>query len=155
MNGMIARECMLCVLAALVCSAGAFADETPQTGDCSLRQIASIDLTIGSIVLIPVVVNGTSAFMGLNSGLPVSMIYLQAATEMKLAIAKPPERYPDAPGLVSIDSLSLGSYNLRKARLLVMAGGKVTMPGLPPSIGAIAIQTLPGADVELDFATRS
>jgi hypothetical protein len=35
-----------------------------------------------------------------------------------------------------------------------MAGGKVTMPDLPPSSGAIAIQTLPGADVELDFAHK-
>jgi hypothetical protein len=152
MKGFIARGWMLYVLAALVCSATAFADETAQTKDCTLRQLASIDLKIGSLVLIPVVLDGTSAFMGLNSSLPVSTISLQAATEMKLAIGKAPQPFSDAPGSVSINSFSLGSYDIGKVQLLVFPGGKIAMPGLPPSIGSIAIPTFLGVDYELDFA---
>jgi hypothetical protein len=143
------------LLAAIVCSpTTSFAGDAAQTGHCSLRQLASIDLQIGSIVLIPVVLDGTSAFMGLNSSLPVSTISVQAATDMKLAIGKPPLPFSDAPGLVSIDSLSLGSYDLGKVRLLVAPGGKITMPGLPPSIGSVAIPNVAGADYELDFAHK-
>jgi hypothetical protein len=111
MNRPIARECVLYVLAALVCSATAFADETPQTKDCRLRQLASIDLKIGSIVLIPVVLDGAPAFMGLNTGLPISTISQQAAAEMKFAIVRVPRSFTNSPGLVPIDSLSLGSYD--------------------------------------------
>ena len=63
MNRLIARECILYVLAALVCSATAFADETSQTRDCRLRKLASIDLKIGSVVLIPVVLDAAPAFI--------------------------------------------------------------------------------------------
>ena len=62
MNRLIARECILYVLAALVCSATAFADQTPQTRDCSLWQLATIDLKIGSVVRIPVVLDSAPAF---------------------------------------------------------------------------------------------
>jgi len=152
MNGLIAREWMLYVLAALVCCATAFADETPQTRDCRLRQLASIDLKIGSLVLVPVVLDGAPAFMGLNTGLPVSTISQQAAAEMKFAIVKVPRSFSDSPGLVSIHSLSLGSYDIGKVRLLVSPGPTITMPSLPPFIGSFALPTLFGVDYELDFA---
>jgi hypothetical protein len=146
------RFIVLYALSALACSATAFAEETPQTKDCRLPQLASIDLKIGSIVLIPVVLDGTSAFMGLNSSLPVSTISLQAATEMKKAIGKAPPPFANQPGLVSIDSLSLGSYDIGKVRLMVTPGKGITMPGLPPTIGSFALPTLFGVDYELDFA---
>lgn len=152
MNRLIARECMMYVFAALVCSATAFADETPPTKDCRLRQLASIDLKIGSIVLIPVVLDGAPAFMGLNSGMPISTISQQAAAEMKFAIGKNHHPFVNSAGLVSIDSLSLGSYNIGKVQLLVTVGPPFVSPGLPPHIGSFALPTLFGSDYELDFA---
>jgi hypothetical protein len=149
---LLPRGYLLLVLAGVVCQTTSLASDAPQERDCRLKQLASIDLKIGSIVLIPVVLDGTSAFMGLNSSLAVSMISLQAATEMKLAIGKAPQPFSDAPGLVSIDSLSLGSYDIGKVRLLVFHGAATVMPGLPPSIGSIALPTLFGVDYELDFA---
>jgi hypothetical protein len=152
MNRLIVHECMLCVVAALVCCAAAFADEAPQTKDCRLRQLASIDLKIGSLVLIPVVLDGTPAFMGLNSSMPISTISKQAATEMKFVIGKNPQPFVNSPGLVSIDSLSLGSYDIGKVRLLVTVDPPYVSPGLPPHVGSFALPTLFGVDYELDFA---
>jgi hypothetical protein len=152
MNRLQVWGLVLFILAGVIGPVKTFASEETPARDCRLRQLASIDLKIGSIVLIPVVLDGAAAFMGLNSSLPVSTISLQAANEMKLAIGKAPQPFADAPGLVSIDSLSLGSYEVGKVKLLVFPGGKIAMPGLPPSIGSIAIPTLSGVDYELDFA---
>jgi hypothetical protein len=130
--------------------------------DCRLRQLASIDLQIGSAVLIPVTVDGTSASMTLNSGLPTSIIYQQVATEMKLAIVQAPAPYANFPGMVRINSMSLGSFDAGKIQLLVVSHGPMPTPGLPTSIGSIAIPAgilpRPGArfrmDFELDFAHK-
>ena len=138
------------VLAGIAGPVSSFAGEEPPSRDCRLRQLASIDLKIGSTVLIPVVLDGTSAFMGLSSSLPISTISLQAATEMKLTIGKNPQPIVNSPGLVSIDSLLLGSYNIGKVRLLVTA--VPPSPALPPHIGSFALPTLFGVDYELDFA---
>jgi len=140
------------VLAGMIGPVSSFAGDEPATKDCRLRQLASIDLTIGTVVLIPVVLDGTSAFMGLNSNLPVSTISLQVATEMRLAIGKAPPPFSNTPGLVSINSLSLGSYDIGKVQLLVTRNGRIEMPGLPPSVGSIALPGVFRMDYELDFA---
>jgi hypothetical protein len=129
-----------------------FASVEPPARDCGLRQFASIDLKVGSIVLIPVNLNGAPAFMGLNISLPISTINLEAATDKKLVMHKAPEPFFDAPGIVSIDSFSLGAYNLGKVQLLVFPGQNKTIPGLPTFIGSIALPSLLKADFELDFA---
>jgi hypothetical protein len=143
-----------CLLVATgsIWSAASFAGADPPAMDCRLRQLASIDLQIGSTVLIPVVLDGAPAFMGLNNSLPISTISEQAATEMKFVIGKATQPFSNSPGLVSVNSLSLGSYDIGKVRLLVFRGNVTSMPGLPASIGAIALPTLFGMDYELDFA---
>jgi hypothetical protein len=146
------KRYLLFILVGVACPAISSAGEAPQSGDCRLKQLASIDLKIGTLVLVPVVLDGAPAFMGLNTSLPISTIYQQAAAEMKFAIGKAPPPFSDAPGLVSIESLSLGSYDIGKVRLLVFKGAAISMPGLPPSIGSIALPTLFGVDYELDFA---
>ena len=152
MKGLQRWACGLCVSVAAVFPMASFAGDEAAPKDCRLRQLASIDMKIGSIVLIPVVLDGRSAFMGLNTTLAISVLQQQAATEMKLPIGKAPRAVTNAPGLVSIQSLSLGSYNIGKVTLLVFPGDEITMPGLPVSIGSIALPTLIGMDYELDFA---
>src|SRR6202041_1064402 len=97
-----------------------------------LRQLASIELKIGTLVLVPVVLDGAPAFMGLNTSIPISTISQQAATEMKFAIGKNPHPFVNSPGLVSISSLSFGSYDIGKVQLLVTVGPPFVSPGLPP-----------------------
>jgi hypothetical protein len=130
MNRLIGLKCVLYFLTTLVCSTTAFAIETSQTRDCRLRQLASIDLKIGTLVLVPVVLDGAPAFMGLNTGIPISTISQQAAAEMKFAIGKNSHPFVNSPGLVSIDALSLGSYNIGKVGLLVTVGPPYVSPGL-------------------------
>jgi hypothetical protein len=132
MKGLLRWVCCLLVSVAGVFPVASPAGEEPPARDCRLRQLASIDIKIGSIVLIPVVLDGTSAFMALNVSLPISVIQQQAATEMNLVIGKAPQPFSDAPGLVSVKSLSLCSYDIGKAGLLVFRGDKITMPSLPP-----------------------
>jgi len=142
----------LFILAGVVGPVITFAGEEPPARDCRLRQLASIDLKIGSIVLIPVVLDGAAAFMGLNTSMPISTISEQAAAEMKFAIGKNPHPFVNSPGLVSVDSLSLGSYDIGKVRLMVTVGPAYVGSGLPPQIGSFALPTLFGVDYELDFA---
>jgi hypothetical protein len=145
-------KCLLIVLAVLVCSTTAVAIDAPQIRDCRLRQLASIDLKVGSIVLIPVILDGAPAFMGLNISLPISTINLEAANDKKLVMRKAPEPFSDAPGIVTIDSFSLGAFGIGKVQLLVFPAGNKTLPGLPTFIGSIALPALLKADFELDFA---
>ena len=60
--------CWLLVSVAGMGSAASFAGDERPTGDCSLGQIASIDLTIGSIVLIPVIGLGKNCDVSASSG---------------------------------------------------------------------------------------
>jgi hypothetical protein len=85
------RRCVFGLLMLAVCvgPGSSLANEEPPM-DCRLRQAASIDLKIGSSVLIPAAINGTPAYMTLNSALPVSAISKQAADEMK----RPTRRAP-------------------------------------------------------------
>jgi hypothetical protein len=154
MKKLLGWGCWLLVLWGGVWPAAALAGDQPSAKDCRLQQLASIDMTIGSVVLLPVVVNGTATYMGINSSLPVSVISLEAANEMKLAISKAPELFSSSPGVVSLDSLSIGSYDMGKVRLLVFPGKNNVMPGMPASIGAIAIPQQLNVDYELDFAHR-
>jgi len=153
MKGLLRLGCWLLVSVVCVWPAALFAGDEPPARDCRLGQLASIDLTIGTIVLIPVILDGAPAFMGLNSSLPVSTISLQVATEMKLTIGKAPIRF-NSPGVVSINSLSLGSYDIGKVKLMATPGGRNAMPDLPASIGSFALPTLFGVDYELDFAHK-
>jgi hypothetical protein len=152
MNRLLRCGCLLFIVVGVACPAISSAGEAPQSGDCRLRQLASIDLKIGTLVLVPVVLDGAPAYMGLNTSIPISTISQQAATEMKFAIGKNPHPFVNSPGLVSIDSLSLGSYNIGKVGLLVTVGPPYVSPGLPPHIGSFALPTLFGVDYELDFA---
>jgi hypothetical protein len=140
------------VLVASLWPAASFAGDKAPAKDCGLRRLASIDLQIGSVVLVPVVLDGVPAFMILNLSLPVSTINLEEANNKKLVISKAPEPFSSAPGMVTIDSFSLGVTNIGKVQLLVSPGGNHTTPGLPTFIGSIALPSLLKADFELDFA---
>jgi hypothetical protein len=138
-NRLIAQACTLFVLAWIVGFVPALASEASPSGNCQLRQLASIDLTIGSLVLIPVVLDGTAGFMSLNTSIAVSTIYLEDANNRKLVIHKAPQPFSNSPGIVSIESFSLGNYNVGKLQLLVFPGKSQGVPGLPPIIGSLAL----------------
>jgi hypothetical protein len=121
-------------------------------GDCRLRQLASIELKIGIPVLAPVSLDGVPGFMALSNGLPLSTIFQPAVTEMKLVIDKSHQPVSNSPGLVSIGSLSLGSYDIGKVRLLVTDAPKSGSPQTSPYIGSFALPTLFGMDYEIDYA---
>ena len=142
----------LLVLVGSMWPAASFAGDKPPAKDCGLRRLASINLQIGSVVLIPVVLDGVPAFMVLSLSLPVSTINLEAATDMKLVMGKAPGILSSSSGIVTIDSLSLGATNIGKVRLLVFPGENKTLAGLPTFIGSIAMPSLLKVDFELDFA---
>jgi hypothetical protein len=153
MKGFLPCGYLMFLLAGVVCwPATSLAGDAPQTRDCRLRQLASIDLKIGTVVLVPVALDGVPAFMGLNTSIPISTISQRAATEMKFPVGKNPHAFVNSPGLVSINSLSLGSYDIGKVQLLVTVGPPFVNPGLPPQVGSFALPTLFGVDYELDFA---
>ncbi len=127
------------------------AGESPAK-DCGLKQIASVDMTVGTFVLIPVTLNGTPAFMQLNISLPYSTLYPGPASEMKLTLGKIPGHFSGASGVATIDSLGLGAATLRQVQLLVPSSDRQPTPGLPAFVGDFSLPSMLKADFELDFA---
>jgi hypothetical protein len=79
MNRLPPQGCLLLALAFLASPAASFAGEAPQRQDCRLRQLASIDLDIGTYVLLPVTLDGNQARMGLTTAMGVSSTSKQDA----------------------------------------------------------------------------
>lgn len=152
MTKLVPWGCVLLVLVGMVCPVSSFASEGPPPRDCRLKQLASIDLQIGSLVVMPVVLDGAPALMGLTTTNPFSTISKQSAAEMKLAIAKTPAPISGIAGFVSIDSFLLGSLEIGKVQLLVNNWPMILNSSVPPYIGFFALASLVGMDYELDFA---
>jgi hypothetical protein len=141
------------LLAALSCgSVTAFAGEAPQSSDCGLKQLASIDLDIGTYVLMPVTIDGTPARMGLTTSSGISSISKRDANAMGLAISKAPPSLIGTLGIATINSFSLGSYGVGKVQMLVNSGLPTSNPNVPPYVGWFALTSLLEVDFELDFA---
>jgi hypothetical protein len=145
------------VLAAVVCGpVTTFAADAPQSRDCRLKQLASIDLKIDSTVLAPVVVNGTQSYMGLLTGSSGSSISQKAAAEMMLPLHPPPAIFAKGSatvGIASIDSFSLGSFPLGEISFRVNSNLDLKAgENMPEFIGWFGMQSLFGMDFEFDFA---
>jgi hypothetical protein len=138
-------------MTSLWAAAAVAADEAPAK-DCGLKQIASVEMTVGKFVLIPVTLNGTPAFMQLNIALPYSTLYPGPATELKLTLGKIPGQFSGASGVATIDSFGLGAATLRQVQLLVPSSDRQPTPGLPAFVGDISLPSMLKADFELDFA---
>lgn len=146
--------CVLLVLIGAVCPAVSIAGEEPQGRDCRLKQLASIDLKIGSTVLAPVVINGTQSYMGLLTGSSGSSISQKAAAEMMLPLRPPPPNFAKSSvGIASIDSFLLGSFALGKITFRVNSNLDLkSSENMPEFIGWFGMQSLFGLDFEFDFA---
>jgi hypothetical protein len=142
---------VLLLMTSLWAAAAVAADEAPAK-DCGLKQIASVEMTVGKFVLIPVTLNGTPAFMQLNIALPYSTLYPGPATELKLTLGKIPGQFSGASGVATIDSFGLGAATLRQVQLLVPSSDRQPTPGLPAFVGDISLPSMLKADFELDFA---
>jgi hypothetical protein len=137
------------ILLALVCSAASFAGDLPQDRDCTLRQLATIDLEIADHVLVPVTLDGTPARMILGTSSGLSTIYKRDADDMNLTVVKSP--LPNWQ-MTTVHSFSLGSYKVGKAQLLLTTKLPTLAPNAAPYVGVFGLTALSGVDFELDFA---
>jgi len=88
--------CLLSVVAGIFCPVASFAADEAPAKDCRLKQLAAIDIQMGTYPLVPVVINGTPALMALRSTFPLSMILRQSAKELNLALGRVPGRVNSA-----------------------------------------------------------
>jgi predicted aspartyl protease len=125
---------------------------------CKLTKYTTVELDVGRIVQVPVKVNATDAWMSLNTGSALSVVYAAAATRLGLPLKKLPPNMPaiSAGGVkvdqvATVDSLQVGSVRFSRTELLVMPTEVVTYKGAP-IIGVMGMDTFSQADVELDLA---
>jgi len=145
----------LFVLAGIVCPAASFASDAPQSRDCRLKQLASIDLKIDTTVLAPVVIDSSQRYMGLLTGSSGSSISQEAAAELTLPLHSPPAiaKGSSTVGIASIDSFSLGQFLLGKITFHVNSNLDLkSSENMPEFIGWFGMQSLFGLDFEFDFA---
>lgn len=150
-NNRLMQGCLLLLAALIACPPTSFADEAPQNRDCRLRRLASIDLDIGTYVIMPVSLDGNQTRMGLTTAMGISVIFKQDAEQMHLAIAKPPSP-SGTMEKVTVDSFSLGSLDIGKVQLMAIGGPQTRNPAVPAYVGWFAMTSLVGMDFELDFA---
>jgi hypothetical protein len=130
------------------------AGDGPPAEDCRLKQLASIDLKIGTTVLAPVSVNGAQSYMGLLTGSAGSTISQKAPGDMSVPLRPPPANSAKSSvGIASIDSFSLGPFSLGKITFQVNSNLDLKAgENMPEFIGWFGMQSLFGVDFEFDFA---
>jgi hypothetical protein len=148
------QQYLLCILAAIALSTSAFSAEPSQTTECSLKQLASIDVKVDNKVLIPVSFGDRRTFMALRTT-SLSTISKEAADDMKLPIGPVPAEFskdPNTVGVATVQSLTLGSLQVGKVEFLVSRLTMTSSPTMPEFIGWLGIDALGGVDLELDLA---
>jgi hypothetical protein len=123
--------------------------------DCTLRQIASLDLSrSGDDLAVPVKIAGTDRMMLVNLAVPDTGIVRRVADELHLPI-EPISRYylsamftgDRVEGFVTLPEIQLGSSVGRNAHVLAFAGTQVR----PDIAGVLGTGVLSNFDTELDL----
>jgi Aspartyl protease len=129
-----------------------------------LTKLTSIELQIDNAVWVPVSLHGSRAWMQLNTGAPVTVIYESAAKAFGLPIKAAARNIPSVAfgalrlnRLAVVDSLQLGTVRLREGTdfLLVPESGPPHRHGGDPILGLLAMDVFAHVDVELDLAHRA
>ena len=148
-------------LASLVAvSSTALAKEPEQPKDCGPpQQLASVDLTIAGAVLVPVTLEGKSAWMVLDTANGWSMLNMQAATDFGLTLSDMPYGAIVNVGndhvrnVAVINSFAIGNFEYRKSKMMVtpQATALHVVAGRPV-VGHMGQDFFAAVDFELDFA---
>jgi len=150
-------------LASLVAvSSTALANEPEQPKDCGPpQQLASIDLTVGGAVLVPVTLDGKSAWMVLETASGWSMLGQQAAADFGLTLSDMPYGVIVNVGndhvrnVAVIDSFAMGGFEYRKSKMMVSPQATpLHVVAGRPVIGFMGLDFFAAVDFELDFAKR-
>ena len=130
--------------------------------DCGLKRYASIDLAGAGegYLLVPVTIQGTRAYMALNTATPFSSITESVVSSLSLQV-KPTaipfgvsaEKSPDQ-HMATATLFELGGIPFRNATFMVLPFRFHEIPADAPVIGILAMDVFKGFDIELDAAHR-
>lgn len=142
----------LAALAAGLSAAGA------QAGQCTMEMIGSVPVTMrGDRPLVPVVINGHTAYFVLDTGAMYTLVMSHAAASLGVEPGlhtqgvtlvgvggKAPLRLAD------VDSLVLGTWETKDTRMLVAGSDQYTV-GDDEVVGVLGEDFLRAADIEFDL----
>jgi hypothetical protein len=131
--------------------------------DCQLKQYASLDLSglRSGYLLVPVTIQGSRAFMILNTAYPFSSVTENAASRLALQIHRIPfgaeVRFGKKPieKVATAKGFSLGNVQFNSADFMIISNDTFgPNPGDAQVIGILGMDVFAHIDVELDVANR-
>jgi hypothetical protein len=131
--------------------------------DCQLKQVASLELSgpPNGYLLVPVTIQGTSAFMILNTAQPFSDITEDAASRLGLPINRIPSGVQVHFGKQSIEKVatatgfSMGNAHFKSADFLVISNDSISAGSSnAPVVGILGMDVFAHIDLELDVKNR-
>jgi hypothetical protein len=130
--------------------------------DCGLKRYASIDLVrADDYLLVPVIIQGTRAYMILNMATPFSSVTQTAVDSLSLQVkpmhipfGQSADKTPDI-YMATATPFEFGGIPFRSATFAVLPPYHFReIPADAPVVGILAMDVLRGFDIELDAAHR-
>jgi hypothetical protein len=148
----------------LLCLNAAAATPNGKPSDCSPRQLASTEITVGENILVPVEYHGQRLWMVLDLGEPFSLLRPSATEALHLHTATLDDR-PDGFKLLiggkrvtataAVDSLKIGSYRISRRDFFVDPRAHPSeSPADQTLLGTLGMGELWPVDFELDLTHR-
>jgi hypothetical protein len=148
---------------ALLCVFGLSpASNAGEPTDCALKRLASLDLTDNGALLVPVTIQGTAAFMILNTSSAISTLTESAVKRLGLRTQPIPGDAIVKSGEASVKRMTtakdfmLGeSIRFKSAEFLIVPGDPYPKASVgQAAIGVLGMSTFAHFDIELDVARR-
>jgi hypothetical protein len=133
-----------------------------ETKDCGLKRYASLDLVLvgDGFVLVPVMIQGTRAYMALNLASGISNVTESAVNSLSLkAISMPNNIAVRANGkivkkMVTASPFAMGEVHFKHADFLVFSKHDFGTFADAPVVGVLGMDMFGQVDIELDVAHR-
>jgi hypothetical protein len=149
----------LCVLLLSWLSAAAFA-QNAKSKDCSLTKLASVELSVGEHILVPVEYHGQRLWMVLDLGEPFSLLWPSATEALRLRTEKLDEFGVTIGGkrvttAATVDFLNIGSYRISRRDFFIDPRANTGETRADKTVlGSLGMGELWPVDFELDLSHR-
>lgn len=129
---------------------------------CSLTRLTSVELQVDPVVMLPVTLQGSKAWMTLNTGSVFSVIDGRAADALRLHSKPLPATVEMSYGgfrldkIAVVDSFQIGTVRFRKGTELLLSPQRGPVPRYhgDPIVGTLGMDVFVHVDVDLDLAHR-
>jgi hypothetical protein len=149
------------IIAGIAITLPTFAAKPTAKTTCGLKRYASLDMSVSpGLVKIPVLVEGTPAWMTLNIQSSMTVMWKDDANRMNLSRRMIPGNAEVRFGAQRISeyaiarSFKLGEAEFQKSEFLVVPEATRYIDPADPTIGALGLDFLGRMDFELDFKNK-